>query len=464
MDPEPADFVCLDCNLRFKNSGTYDKHKRKFCQGRDENMWSPTVKGQRETSFIKQESLLSRAPTSNSDFWARKPQTAKSMVSQDQKIDHGHRLSHHGFGSFNQITSNFKYNSRVDELMAEQEKLEEHKRAIQEKLLNMDYNKKRSAGTRASTKGGRETQVSQQPNKERTDALETHLKDLQNSLNGMYNSQTRHGLRKNSTYSSSASHDNGYGYSLHLEKLKRHYLQDGGSDIKILNLINEMEKDIYEHSRSRRHGEDGTLNSLKEQLARHEEMNQTLLQELHDLRGRKDIQTEQLQSFGNSQQKLTRRDVASLHEKRLMEMRQEAEIYRQQLELERLKGELHMFRGGMPQLPQLPAIPYNQGQNSLVMSGQDRHQISNERTDEAFQASPYDPGNGFTIFWDFLCGITTATDRCRIAVTLFKDGEPVSDTKVLPAVPCNQANTNTMSASRYSGRTAVLGIKQVFPQ
>ena len=61
-----------------------------------------------------------------------------------------------------------------------------------------------------------------------------------------------------------------------------------------------------------------------------------------------------------------RRDFASLHEKRLMEMRQEAEIYRQQLELERLKGELQMYRGGIPQLPQLPAIPHNQTQNSLV--------------------------------------------------------------------------------------------------
>ena len=43
--------------------------------------------------------------------------------------------------------------------------------AIQEKLLNMDYNKKRSAATRASTKGGRETKISQQPTRERADAL-----------------------------------------------------------------------------------------------------------------------------------------------------------------------------------------------------------------------------------------------------------------------------------------------------
>ena len=54
-------------------------------------------------------------------------------------------------------------------------------------------------------------------------------------------------------------------------------------------------------------------------------------------------------------------------------MRQEAEIYRQQLELERLKGELQMYRGGIPQLPQLPAIPHNQTQNSLVNMNAFKH-------------------------------------------------------------------------------------------
>ena len=53
-----------------------------------------------------------------------------------------------------------------------------------------------------------------------------------------------------------------------------------------------------------------------------------------------------------------------------MEMRQEAEIYRQQLELERLKNELQNLRGPVPNLPQLPAIQYNQSQqqHSLVSS------------------------------------------------------------------------------------------------
>lgn len=48
-----------------------------------------------------------------------------------------------------------------------------------------------------------------------------------------------------------------------------------------------------------------------------------------------------------------------------MEMRQEAEVYRQQLELERLRNELQQYKGGFSNLPQLPAIQ-DQRQHSLV--------------------------------------------------------------------------------------------------
>ena len=70
--------------------------------------------------------------------------------------------------------------------------------------------------------------------------------------------------------------------------------------------------------------------------------------------------------------------------------------------------------------------------------------------------------NGFAIFWDFLCDTDRASSRCRIAVTMFKDSDALSDTKVLPAVSCNPAKNSMIS--RYSGRIAILGIKQVFPR
>ena len=33
QDDGAADFVCPECNLRFRNSSAFEKHKRKFCQG-----------------------------------------------------------------------------------------------------------------------------------------------------------------------------------------------------------------------------------------------------------------------------------------------------------------------------------------------------------------------------------------------------------------------------------------------
>ena len=63
---------------------------------------------------------------------------------------------------------------------------------------------------------------------------------------------------------------------------------------------------------------------------------------------------------------LVKRDFSNLHEKKLMEMKQEAEIYKQQLELERLRGELQQYRSSFSNLPQLPAIPQDQRQHSLV--------------------------------------------------------------------------------------------------
>ena len=72
--------------------------------------------------------------------------------------------------------------------------------------------------------------------------------------------------------------------------------------------------------------------------------------------------------------------------------------------------------------------------------------------------------SGFSVFWDFLSGLPPQSDRCRIVVTLFKAGEPVSDTKVLPIVPCSLSYGNNSQQRRISGSISVLGVKQLFPR
>ena len=72
--------------------------------------------------------------------------------------------------------------------------------------------------------------------------------------------------------------------------------------------------------------------------------------------------------------------------------------------------------------------------------------------------------NGFAIFWDFLCGVDPESGRCRISVTMYKGSDALSDTRVLPVVSCEPSNASMVPASRYSGRIAILGIKQIFPR
>lgn len=83
MDSEPSEFVCVHCNLRFKNPGTYDKHKRKFCQGRRENSWSPT-KSARVVHEVQQRDPF-RNKTADDDFWAGKTSTSQSLHSSSNR-------------------------------------------------------------------------------------------------------------------------------------------------------------------------------------------------------------------------------------------------------------------------------------------------------------------------------------------------------------------------------------------
>ena len=82
MDQEPADYVCLVCSLRFKNSGTFEKHKRKFCQGQgrsNNNTWAPSSKSNRRISNDQPEFPLKTA--SGADFWVGKPVSERLVLS-----------------------------------------------------------------------------------------------------------------------------------------------------------------------------------------------------------------------------------------------------------------------------------------------------------------------------------------------------------------------------------------------
>eukprot|EP00795_Rhopilema_esculentum_P004712 gene4712-21007_t len=477
MDQEPADYVCLECSLRFKNSGTFEKHKRKFCQGQgrsNNNTWAPSPKSNRRISNGQPEFPLKTA--SSADFWAGKPVSDRLVISSPaiyQAADTVRRPTSNGYGNLNQLNVGMKFSSVLEDLQLEKGKLEEHKRAIQEKLARIHGNGGSADKQLKILNEQANQQFVQKERKERNAAMEAHLEDLQNSILKHQHLSRHNGGKEYYLHPSSSENDNTGLLLAHIRKLKRRYMEDGGDDVRIFELFHGLESDIYRNrqpsSRSRHYRntekESEMVQQLQKQLQTAQQTNESLMKELQILKVSRERQRE-YRSNQVGERSVPHIDIGNFHEKKLMEMRQEAEIYRQQLELERLKNELQSLRGPVPNLPQLPAIQYNQSQqrHSLVMSEKDMYQISNEKTEEAFQPAPYDPGSGFAIFWDFICGITQATDQCRIVVTMFKESEAVSDSKVLPAVPCSPSNDNAMPYARYSGRIAILGIKQIFPR
>jgi len=73
------------------------------------------------------------------------------------------------------------------------------------------------------------------------------------------------------------------------------------------------------------------------------------------------------------------------HEQRLMEMRQETEYYRQQLELENIRQELRTLRGSpnKPVLPSIVGATSHFGNDQMhIMYHQQQHQMMGQRQNE----------------------------------------------------------------------------------
>lgn len=67
---------------------------------------------------------------------------------------------------------------------------------------------------------------------------------------------------------------------------------------------------------------------------------------------------------------------------------------------------------------------------------------------------------GFSVFLDFVLGMPSSSNKCRLAVGIYNNTELVSDIKVLPLV--NVANKHNSKIP--SGGVAVFGIMHPFPK
>ena len=82
---EPSDYVCMHCNLRFKNTRSFENHKRKFCQlqKRVSESSPHSARSHNESTSVRTNAPLKSL--SSDEFWQRKPETSRNGLLLDGK-------------------------------------------------------------------------------------------------------------------------------------------------------------------------------------------------------------------------------------------------------------------------------------------------------------------------------------------------------------------------------------------
>ena len=82
----PSDYVCLNCNLRFKNSKSYENHKRKFCQAQGGGNKSPVRdSGGYHGQLNVQTEFPLKTAASSVDFW--KPSGSRNGLTSQGRYE-----------------------------------------------------------------------------------------------------------------------------------------------------------------------------------------------------------------------------------------------------------------------------------------------------------------------------------------------------------------------------------------
>uniref|UniRef100_A0A4W3HYN3 Uncharacterized protein n=2 Tax=Callorhinchus milii TaxID=7868 RepID=A0A4W3HYN3_CALMI len=78
--------------------------------------------------------------------------------------------------------------------------------------------------------------------------------------------------------------------------------------------------------------------------------------------------------------------------------------------------------------------------------------------------SPFDPGAGFTIFYDFVLGLDATYCLIRLVTGLYSNGQEMGKPRSLPAVYCEMRGGSQYVAEGLRGNIATLSAKQPVPR
>lgn len=467
---------CKECMLQFSNSAGYKKHQVKFCPYVDKNKF-------RDYGVKIQRANL------------------ESSVSSHVFID-----------KFRTFSLNDRHKNNGEDLQREERKLEIERENILKQLdlltnslsssqiSNDESRSKTRNNSKTSTTTNPNLNVSSDDDVRSSTKLSTALPPniVQTRLSTKARTIVPPSItmsRKNYNEESSKTRENQL--LKNIKDMYNDYINNGGVDEEVIQHFRNLQRDMLKFEEKTIHDVEKLVYNLQEQLQDYHNANVELKKEIGMLKKAEELSVNNKSRNTNVQTKCSSRQrfisqpvennniyattetvynkpfQGNYYEKRLMEMRQEAEMYRQQLEVEHLRYELNSLRGH-PSKPILPLIgsqhvgSHHQQQminHDVVNTQNDLYQKIQQKNDDAFQSAPYDPASGFSIFWDFVSAPDQHWDSCRLLVTLYKDEGAVSETKILPTIPFSPFSQNTVNRSNnISSNVAVLGVKQIFSQ
>lgn len=233
-----------------------------------------------------------------------------------------------------------------------------------------------------------------------------------------------------------------------LNTLRNEYFQKGGNDPAILAQMQGLEFEAQRLQANQRQPPPAAEDPLlQQQIMSFQMANQRLEQELQLLKEERNLK-ERVQS-PDVDPELKR--LKEEHMVKIATLRQEAELLKQQTEVEKMKKELKDLRGEKPLLE----VPQKSLGSPFMMS--------DSTADRELLPSPYDPNAGFAVFWDFILGLSESSHKCRLAAGIYQGTEIVTDVKLLPLVGTTLI-TNDSHTTVPPGRVAVIGVKHPFPR
>ncbi|XP_048587115.1 uncharacterized protein LOC5517188 isoform X2 [Nematostella vectensis] len=229
-----------------------------------------------------------------------------------------------------------------------------------------------------------------------------------------------------------------------LNALRASYLHAGGNDPVLLSQIQRLEMEAQQVRATQRPAAMDPV--LQQQIMAYHLANQRLEQELQMIRSERQGQTTHSKSPDLSPEF---RQLKAEHLEKMTALRHESELLKQMTEIERMKRELQQMRDDKADTEkQNYETPF-----MMTTSGMEKNLLP----------SPYDPSAGFSVFWDFILGLSSTHTKCRLAVGIYNGTDLISDVKVLPTTSVTQLTTQ-QHPSVPAGGVAVLGATHPFPK